>query len=197
MKKSVFVFALALLVMTGNVFSQSKGAAEKTTTTQQNQGNSADKANKKEKNQSATKNPSAKQKGASRDDDQRSASEKAKDATNKMTSELGLNAQQQQQALQANNKYFNALEELKRSSTEADKAQMQSRKDQLNNQRMAEFKTFLTSEQYAKLESRGGGSGDGASTSKADKKAKADSMTPEEKERMREEKSNRKQKGSN
>ena len=191
MKRNLLLVAFASLFMVGTTFGQSKTDADKKEKSSQKQ----EQMNSMEKSDKAGKSASSST-GASKSTSGGSAEEKAREATSKMVSELGLNSQQEQQAMQTNMKYFKGLDEMKSQANEnTDKSQMESRKNQMNQQRMSEFKSFLTPEQYSKLESHmqsGNGDAHSSNANKSDKKAKAEGMTPEEKERAKQEKQNRK-----
>lgn len=139
MKKNLLVFACASLFMFGTAFAQSK-------TSQSGESSS------KPATQTTTMSKSSTPSSTHTD---RTPEERAKEATDKMTSELNLTADQQQKALQTNLKYYKALEAMQAKKTEdSSKESAEDHRDYLNKERKDEFRTYLSEEQMTKLEKK-------------------------------------------
>lgn len=191
MKRNVLMLAIASMFIVGTTLGQSQTKMDKSEKSSQKQEQTS--------TQKADKTSSEKPgKSSTSDGSNASAEQKAREATDKMTSELGLNSQQQQQAMQTNLTYFKGLENMKSSANEnTDKSQMQARKDEMNQKRMSEFQTYLTSDQYSKMQSKmsssnGQSGGSNSGMTKEEKKEKAAGMSAEEKQQMKSEKKSKK-----
>lgn len=141
MKKNLLLFACASLFFVGTTLGQTKettGSATKTSTESTSVGKTAP---------NASTNSDQKEKGTPED--------RAREATEKMASDLNMTADQKQKAMQTNLKYYKALEEMKHNKTEdSNQEAAQAHKDQLNGQRRDEFRTYLSDEQMTKMENK-------------------------------------------
>lgn len=141
MKKNLLLFACASLFFVGTTLGQTKestGNSTKSSTETSTMGKTAPNASTKS---------DQKEKGTAED--------RAREATEKMASDLNMTAEQKQQAMQTNLKYYKALDEMKHNKTEdSNQASAQAHKDQLNKQRKDEFQTYLSAEQMTKMESK-------------------------------------------
>ncbi len=85
------------------------------------------------------------------DKQQRPAAERAKKQTERMTKELGLNADQAAKVDATNAKYAEKMDAM-RADRKEKMAETKGKGAELNDARMAEMKDVLTPEQYAKME---------------------------------------------
>lgn len=140
MKKNLLLFACASLFFVGTTLGQTKestGNATKTSTESTSVGKTAPNASTQ----------SDQGKGTPED--------RAREATEKMASDLNMTADQKQKAMQTNLKYYKALDEMKHNKTEdSNQEAAQAHKDQLNSQRRDEFHTYLSDEQMTKMENK-------------------------------------------
>ena len=186
MKKASVLLVMIATFLFNDSFAQvtTKGGTSSTPTTTQ-----TDKKDKSDRNDKVKDNMSG------------DAASMAKEWTTKMDEMLNLTSDQERKVMEVNLRYANRLEDLKAKykgmdnpNAEAAKAE----KDELTKQRFKDYSNILTKEQMQKFkEYRNSkkGDGDGNNVDKKEKaKEKYDNATPEEKERMKEEMKDKKDK---
>ncbi len=174
MKKATIIFLLlgAFTFGTASAQTQTKEGATKTTTT-----------TSKEDSKSTTKHDKM--------DDRISSDvqQRAREMTQKLDEVLNLTPDQEKKAMEINLRYLNKLEDFKQKAHDSgnmDRDKIKSQRDDLTRQRLNEYKSFLTKEQWAKFEAHRNNLKDDDKMSKDEKKEKMENMTPEERERMKE-----------
>lgn len=192
---------MAFIAMTAfgsvNAQSSSRGDADK----QQKKENMSEEDKERMREEKANRSSQSQDKKDKMDDHMSGdAQARAKDMTDKMDEVLDLTPDQYKKAMAINLKYTNQLEEMKTRNQgagddAATKEQMKAKKDQLSRDRLQQYKSILTAEQWKKFEERRGEmksdkadhQGNGNMT-KEEKKERMESMTPEEKQQMKDKK---------
>lgn len=207
MKKTTLVLALISMTTFGTLQAQiDRGGTTTTETREKEDGKYSTKGD--EAKPKVTKADKAEKQDQMNKQDRQSspasadAQSRAKEMTDKLDEVLDLSTEQYQKAMQVNLKYVNQLEEMKarNDGNAANKEQMKAKKDELSRERLNQYKSFLTKEQWSKFEAHRGDmkedyNSDKGNMSKEDKKERMDNMTPEEKQKMQEKKDQKK--GSN
>jgi hypothetical protein len=207
MKKTTLVLALISMTAFGTLQAQiDRGGT--TTETREKEAGKYETKGKEEKPKVTKADKAEKQDQMNKQDRQSSpasadAQSRAKEMTDKLDEVLDLTTEQYQKAMQVNLKYCNQLEEMKARNTGNDaatKEQMKAKKDELSRERLNQYKSFLTKEQWSKFEAHRGEvkeeyNSDKGNMSKEEKKERMENMTPEEKQKMQEKKDQKK--GSN
>jgi hypothetical protein len=171
MKRSIYVLAIVAMASFTTIEASAQVSGKKEQSNEQQQ----DRASKQDKVRS---NTSA------------NTRERAQQMTDKLNEVVGLSADQQKKAMEANLRYLDAVEAMKMRAKESgnpDKEAMKGEKDRITRERLNEYKSFLSADQWAKFEDRRGEVKD-SREERVKNSEKYQNMTPEERERMREKK---------